>query len=43
LAATNFSNWIPIATNKVNTNGVVVFQETIDPAVPARFYKLAVP
>ncbi|MHB8522454.1 MAG: choice-of-anchor Q domain-containing protein [Limisphaerales bacterium] len=43
LASTTLTNWLPIATNIVNTNGVVLFQDSIDPGVPDRFYKLIVP
>jgi hypothetical protein len=41
LTSSNWSNWIPIATNQIGPDGTVCFQ--CDRSEPCRFYRLVIP
>lgn len=43
LTSSNLSNWVPMATNQIGTDGTVSFQDTCGPDHARRFYRLAVP
>ena len=43
LASTEFSSWVPFATNQIGTNGMVLFYDTYAPGNACRFYRLVMP
>lgn len=43
LASTGLSGWMPIATNQIGTNGIVMFNDASAPGGASRFYRLVMP
>ena len=43
LSSSNLTNWLPIATNQIGTNGTVLFYDTCAPGGACRFYRLVMP
>jgi len=43
LASSSFSNWIPIATNQIGTNGTVLFHEAWASSGTGQFYRVVLP
>ncbi len=43
LSSADLSNWVPIATNHIGSNGTVLFYETWAPGEASRFYRLVIP
>ena len=43
LSSLDLSNWIPIATNLIGSDGTVLFYDTCAPAGACRFYRLVMP
>ncbi len=43
LASSGFSNWIPIATNQIGTNGTLLFHEAWASSGTGQFYRVVMP
>jgi hypothetical protein len=43
LVSSNFSNWIPIATNQIGNDGTILFHDDYAPGNARRFYRLVMP
>ena len=43
LTSTNFSSWLPIATNQIGADGTALFHVRVDTADVQRFYRVASP
>ncbi len=43
LSSADCSNWVPIATNQVGSDGTVLFYDTCPPGSACRFYRLVMP
>jgi hypothetical protein len=43
LASTDFSSWVPFATNQISTNGTTLFYDNYAPGNACRFYRLVMP
>ena len=43
LASTNLASWIPVATDYFDSAGNFNFTNSVDPMIPATFYRLVVP
>ena len=43
LTSPDLSNWVPMATNQIGTNGTVLFYDTCTPGAACWFYRLAMP
>jgi hypothetical protein len=43
LSSTDLSNWVPLATNQVGSDGTVLFNVNCPPGSACRFYRLVMP
>jgi hypothetical protein len=43
LSSPDLTNWVPIATNQVGSDGTILFRDAYDPASGSRFYRLVMP
>jgi hypothetical protein len=43
LASSNCSNWVPMATNQIGTNGTVLFHDNCGAGETQRFYRVVMP
>jgi hypothetical protein len=43
LSSPDLSNWVPLATNQIGSDGTVLFYDTCAPGGACRFYRLVMP
>jgi hypothetical protein len=43
MGSSTLANWLPVATNQIGTNGMIVFQDNCDLGQTCRFYRAVVP